>query len=229
MNVKIRAFRAIDDEETCRRYFQGHKQVLEDHGFTHLKTNTENWFYNPNVIVLVAENMETGELVGGVRLEKATRDYELPTVKALKKIDPKIIPFVEKYIDDGIAEGCGLWNAKSVSGKRVSVLLVRAATAVSTQIEITRLLAFLAKYTSYIILRMGFLRQTSLGFNGDYHYPNEYFIANVYLNEYIEDLRFARPEDRNKMMALRENLNLQIIEHEADAPIMVHYDLKIIK
>ncbi len=150
-------------------------------------------------------------------------------VKALKKIDPKILPFVEKYIGDGIAEGCGLWNAKSVSGKRISVLLVRAATAVSNQIDIQRLLAFLAKYTSYIILRMGFLRQTSLGFNGDYHYPNEYFIANVYLNEYLEDLRFARPEDRSKMFALRENHNLQLIEHEADAPIMVHYDLNIIK
>lgn len=227
--VKIRVFRAIDDEVSCIRYLDGHRKVLIEHGFSHFKTNSEDWFYNPHIYVLVAEDCSTGEYVGGVRLEIADDSYELPAQKAIKKIDPNIVSYIANHQKDGMAEGCGLWNSRSVSGKKISVLLVRAATAVSTQLNITKLIAFLASYTSYIINRMGFIAETSLGNNGDFQYPNEHFIARVYLNDHIFDLKNAAPADKARMEMLRDNPIITIDETESNSPITVHYNLKLKK
>ncbi len=225
--VNIRVFRAIDDEESCIRYLDGHRKVLIEHGFSHFKTNTQDWFYNPFIYVLVAEDCVTKEYVGGVRLEIADDSYELPTQKALRKIDPRIVDYIAHHQKDGLAEGCGLWNSRSASGRKISVLLVRAATVVSTQLKITKLIAFLATYTSYIIHRMGFLAETSLGDDGNFNYPTDQFIAKVYLNDHIFDLIHASESDRERMFMLRENPIITIDEMETNTPIRVHYNLKL--
>jgi hypothetical protein len=225
--VNIRVFRAIDDEESCIRYLEGHRKVLIEHGFSHFKTNTQDWFYNPNIYVLIAEDCTTHEYVGGVRLEIADDTYELPSQKALKKIDPRIVDYIALHQKDGLAEGCGLWNSKSVAGKKISVLLVRAATAVSTQLKITKLIAFLATYTSYIIYRMGFVAETSLGEEGTFNYPTDQFIAKVYLNDHIFDLKNASDSDKEIMLILRENPIITLDEMETNTPIRVHYNLKL--
>ena len=189
--VKIRVFRAIDDEESCKRYLDGHRKVLIEHGFSHFKTNTQDWFYNPHIYVLIAEDCATQEYVGGVRLEIADDSYELPTQKALKKIDPRIVDYIALHQKDGLAECCGLWNSKSYAGKKISVILVRAATAYCIHLGIKKLIAFLATYTAYISQRMGFLPVHCLGDNGDFKYPNDNFIARVHLIEDIKTLEKA--------------------------------------
>jgi hypothetical protein len=227
-NVIIRVFRAIDDEQSCIRYLEGHRKVLIEHGFSHFKTNTQDWFYNPYIYVLIAEDCATGDCVGGVRLEIADDSYELPAQKALKKIDPRIVDYISLHQKDGLAEGCGLWNSRSAAGKKISVLLVRAATAVSTQLKITKLIAFLATYTSYIIYRMGFISETSLGNEGIFNYPTDQFIAKVYLNDHIFDLKNASDRDKEIMLILRENPIITLDEMETNAPIRVHYNLKLV-
>lgn len=225
--IKIRAFRAIDDEASCIRFLEGHREVLMEHGFTHFKTNTQSWFYNPLVYVLVAEDLKTGEYLGGVRLEIADDSYELPCQMALKQMDPKIVDYIKFHQKDVLAEGCGLWNSKSVAGKRISVLLVRAAVVVAAQLKVTKIVAFLARYTSYIILRMGFKAETNLGNNGDFRYPTDQFIARVYLNSDLIGLKDASVEDRKRMKLLHANPNITLDELETNEPVRVHYSLKI--
>lgn len=198
-----------------------------EHGFSHFKTNTQSWFYNPLVFVLVAEDMKTGEFLGGVRLEIADDSYELPCQMALKQMDPKIIDYIKLHQKDVMAEGCGLWNSKSVAGKRISVLLVKAAIVVAVQLKITKLIAFLARYTSYIILRMGFKAETGLGNKGDFRYPTDEFIARVYMNDDLINLDNASEEDRKRIKLLQANPVIILDELETNEPVRVHYQLKI--
>lgn len=228
MNLKItiKAYRAIDDLDTCIRYLQGHRKVLEDHGFTHFKTNTEEWMYNPNVYVLVAEEKDTGILVGGIRVQIADYSTILPTERALGKIDPRVISYIRNRIPQGICELCGLWNAKEVAGKRVSVLLTRAAVAITTQLPVQIMFAFLARYTRYIIFRMGFHKVDELGNNGDFFYPNDKFIANIFLNEDLSQVSHAEKEDRIRILQLRNQPHQNFTESENGNLIDVLYDLK---
>ncbi len=225
--IKIKAFRAIDDEASCIKFLEGHREVLIEHGFSHFKTNTQAWFYNPLVYVLVAEDIHTGEYIGGVRLEIADDSYELPCEMALKQMDPKISDYIKLHQKDVMAEGCGLWNSKSVAGKRISVMLVKAAIVVAVQLKITKLIAFLARYTSYIILRMGFKSETGLGKNGDFNYPTDQFITRVYLNDDLINLKDASEEDRKRIMFLQANPIITLDELETNEPVRVHYELKI--
>lgn len=225
--IRIRAFKAIDDEASCLAYLEGHRKVLEEHGFTHFKTNTASWFYNPFVYVLVAEDLQTGEYVGGVRLEIADDSYELPTQLALKKIEPRIVDFIKKHQEDGLAECCGLWNAKSVAGKKISLLLVRASTALAARIHLTKLMAFLATYTEYISRRMGYAPVTCLGKDGDFNYPNEHFIARVHLIDDVNNLQNAATEDKSRINELIKNPDLQVLETEIPQGLQTVYNIAL--
>lgn len=222
-DVIIRAFRAIDDEASCIRYLEGHRRVLIEHGFSHFKTNTQDWFYNPNIYVLIAEDCRTNDCVGGVRLEIADDSYELPTQKALKKIEPRIVEYIALHQKDGLAECCGLWNSKSYAGKKISVLLVRAATAYCSKLGINKLLAFLASYTAYISQRMGYESVKTLGNNGDFNYPNDNFIARVHLIKDVNTLDYAAELDKERIVELRKTPNKLIEENETKTPLIVQY------
>ena len=54
-DIRIRAFRAIDDLETCLKFVSGHRRVLSIYGIENITTNTEDWMFNPGIFVVVVE------------------------------------------------------------------------------------------------------------------------------------------------------------------------------
>ena len=50
--LRIRAFRAVDDFESCMKFRLGHLGVLEAFGFK-LSSATEEWMFNPDTYVIV--------------------------------------------------------------------------------------------------------------------------------------------------------------------------------
>ena len=56
--LKIRAFKAVDDLESCKRFAEGHANVLRDYGVTKVTSSKNDWFFNPEVYVVLVETLD---------------------------------------------------------------------------------------------------------------------------------------------------------------------------
>ncbi len=54
-DVRLRAFRAVDDPEACRLFLEGHAHVLTSIGITKVTSSKNEWTTNPAAFVLILE------------------------------------------------------------------------------------------------------------------------------------------------------------------------------
>lgn len=232
--IRIRAFRAIDDIETCERYLEGHRRVLIDFKIAQITTNNSTWFYNPMIYVIVAESADGREVYGGTRIQVKEEQAMLPVEEALYKMDPAVLNWVQSYRPDGIGELCGLWSSRKVSGLGYSVLLTRAAIArasivVLDQLYLKAMLVLCGPYTVNLALSMGFVIEESIGDKGSFIYPRPDLLARVLIIKDMQFLNSANPKERNDILSLRQNLKQVRIEKGVKGNIEVEYDLQIFK
>jgi len=225
--IKFRAFHAPSDPETCQKYIEGHVKVLKDYGITNITSNNNEWVNWDFVYGIVAEDHE-GNLLGGIRAQLAHESQMLPVEKAIGKIDPNIHQSVKSYINEAVGELCALWNAKSVAGMGLSILLTRAGISIVNQIACKTLMGICADYTMGMFQRVGFVVDNSLGNKGEFVYPNENYIARVLGILNAKDLATAEAYDRERMLSLRNNPNQIFSEISPKGnSIEIDYSLKL--
>jgi len=222
----FRSFTATQEPETCEKYLDGHVQVLKDYGITNITTNNRQWMTLPNVHGIVAET-EEGEVVGGVRVHIADGVHPLPVEKAVGYMDPMVATIINQYFDEGTGELCGLWNAKSVAGIGISILLVRAGIAIVNQIRLASLFTICADYTLPMVRKVGFIVEDSLGKDGEFVYPNDSYIARVLRKMNAETLESAEEYDRNRIFDLRNNPTQLTRELGPKGEVEIDYQLLI--
>lgn len=224
--LKLRAFRAINEPETCERYYEGHMNVLSIFKVTKVTSAQKGWISNPASYVITAEDQETGEMVGGIRVHVVGGTQPLPVEEAVGSMDPHIYEMVETYGKLGAGELCGLWNARSVAGLGISVILTRAGVSIANQIRANTIFGICANFTLPMFKSVGYKLEKSLGNNGTFYYPKEDFIANALIMEAI-NLEDANPYDREIINSLRQFTKQTRIEEGPKGPIEISYDLKI--
>lgn len=228
--IKIRAFRAIDDHETCLKYISGHRHVLSIYGIENITTNTEDWIYNPAMFVIVVESLDGEKLYGGARVQAADGVTPLPIEEATGKMDPKIYDIVKYYSQFGAAELSGLWNSKEVAGFGIGSLFPsRVAIAIAEQIGIEVMFTLCSPTTVRFKSWIGGTELESIGNKGTFYYPNLDLIATALYTEDVINLPEGHPREKEKILYLRQNLN-HIAEEKSpfkDQLIKIHYDLKI--
>ena len=114
--AKIRAFRATDHFELCRKFIEGHKRVLEAVGVTEVTSSKDDWAYNPGAFVILVESDDGEKVLGGARVHAAGGNQPLPMEEAAGYMDPKVYDMVKSYSENGTGEVCGLWNSVEVAG-----------------------------------------------------------------------------------------------------------------
>jgi hypothetical protein len=229
-DIRIRAFRAIDDPETCLRFINGHRRVLSIYGIENITTNTEDWMFNPAIFVVVVESLDGQKLYGGSRLQCADGIHPLPIEEATGKLDPNIHGIVEEYAQFGAAELSGLWNSKEVAGLGVGSLFpTRVAIAIAEQVGVTNIFSLCSPTTVRFNEWMGSKILTSVGNNGTFYYPKLDLIATAVLLEDVNVLPAAHARERDKVMYLRNNPTCVVQEKSPfkNININVHYDLNI--
>lgn len=206
--IRLRAFRAIDDEASCLEYARGHRAVLEGFDLGNISTNNVTWAYNPHVYVIMAYQSETNELLGGIRIQIAGGGIPLPVEEAVAHFDPNVHALVDQYAKNGgTSELCGLWNSRTTAPNvGVTINLVIAGMALCNQLPITSIFTIVATYTLRIARRMGFQIETKLGNNGEFIYPNSNYIARV-LSMDPHTLEHTYGMFKNKIIDLRQNPN----------------------
>src|SRR6476660_4955029 len=107
--IRIRAFRAPEEPETCRKFIEGHRRVLSIYGIENITTNTDDWMFRRSIYVIVVETLDGSKLYGGVRIQIADGIHPLPIEEATGKMDPRIYEIVREHAKSGAAELSGLW------------------------------------------------------------------------------------------------------------------------
>ncbi len=228
--IRIRAFRATDDYNTCLKFFDGHKKVLENHGITNVISSNLDWAYKSSVFIVVVESIYENKLLGGVRLHVADGLTPLPIEEATSEMDPRIHMVVQDYAKYGTGELCGLWNSVEVAGYGIgSLFSIRASTVITEQIGIESLFFLCSPLTVRFNKWVGSRVITEIGNNGTFYYPKLDLLATAVILEDAINLKNAHPRERDKMMFLRENLSVISQEKSPfkNVEIKVHYDLKL--
>ncbi|RYE15174.1 MAG: hypothetical protein EOP34_04200 [Rickettsiales bacterium] len=226
--VKLRAFRAIDEPETCEYFVKGHEHVLKSIGVTKVTSSKNSWIENPAVFVLIVESLYGKKVYGGARIHVAGGSEPLPIEQATGSLDPKVFDLIFNYAQKGTGELCGLWNSREISGYGVgAIFLIRAAVAISQQIGITSLFALCAPYTINPVKSCGMELETSIGNKGTFYYPKLDLLATTMVLKDVISLVKADNDDRISIVKLRENLNAVRIEELRSRRIEIHYKIEI--
>lgn len=229
MKIKIKVVRAISSPEETKRYIEGHFKVLESYGVTKVTSADTSWVNNPNVFLLLVESADNPDLVlGGGRIQLKSEDFPLPLEGAILEKDDKILPFMEQFKGSNVAEYCGLWNSKLVSGYGIgSIYLIRIGVAIASFLNLKALLAFCSPYTVKNSQSVGFEIITALGNQGTYLYPKEGLIATIMQIKDVIHLPLADEIQRAKIFHLRENPFHQATEMSEKGLLEIQYDLNI--
>ncbi len=230
MHLKITAFRAVNQPQICARFIEQHRNVLRDYGITNITTNNEDWVNNPDVYCIVAVQENDNAIVGGVRVQIATQHSRLPVELAIGQMDAGIFELVKGLREKGgVAEICALWNAKTIAGMGISIVLVRAAIAITPQLKINSLLTICADYTLKTFQKVGFSIYDTLGSSGEFPYPNASYTARVLRMSDPGELAGAEMDDRERIFSLRREPHRRTAEQGAAGQIIIDYNLVIPK
>jgi hypothetical protein len=226
--VRLRAFRAIDEPETCALFIEGHTHVLTNIGVTKVSYSKNEWVHNPAAFVMVVESLDRKRIYGGARVHVSGGTEPLPIESATAGIDKGIYELVWKYAQHGTGELCGLWNSREIAGYGVgSIFLIRAAVAISYQIGIQSLFALCAPYTVKPVEEVGMQLESSIGNEGTFYYPKLDLVATTMLLKDVGLLSKAHEEDKNAIMKIRSNLNTVRVEELRGKQITIHYETQI--
>lgn len=204
--LTIRAFRAVDDHETCIRYLMEQIRVLEDIGVSNVIKPDVSWCTDPDVIVVIAEHTSLG-IVAGIRLHVAGSGQVLPMEDAVAKFDPSISPLLHDLLEHRTGEVAGLWNAQRFAGRGVPFLLFQSVVAIVSQLRITSLVTFVAEYVAPYAAQCGFRMMSELVDGGDYAYP----VPSIHTHAMVLDdpmvLSRAQDDVRRRILGLRVRPN----------------------
>ena len=226
MEVVIRAFKATEDPETCLKFIEGHKRLLELHfGIAKITSSETAWMHHDNTVVIVAESKDREKIYGGARVQVADGKLQLPIETAISKYDPRI----HELAYNGTSEICGLWNSIEVAGFGIgSIFMARVGVVVAMQLNVEKIFFLCAPVTVRIGKRIGGLIETSLGDKGNFFYPKDDFVATAMVINDSKTLVNADEKERKKIFELFENPEQsRITETGPKGELLVDYLLKV--
>lgn len=229
-DIRIRAFRATDDIESCRKFIEGHRRVLAIYGIENITTNTDMWMYNPAIFVIVVESLDGSKMFGGARVQAADGITPLPIEEATGEMDSRVYDVVKFYTQYGTGELSGLWNSKEVAGLGIgSFFPSRTAVVIAEQIGLSSMFSLCAPATVRFNKWIGSSVLSSVGNNGTFYYPKLDLLATACFLPDVEELMSAHVREREKMFYLRANPTCIVREKSPfkNLYINVHYDLTI--
>ncbi|MCU0422941.1 MAG: hypothetical protein MUC81_09040 [Bacteroidia bacterium] len=226
--VRLRAFRAVDDQHSCELFIEGHTRVLTSIGITKVTSSKHEWMNNPAAFVLIVESLDKSVVYGGARVHVSGGSQFLPIEEATAALDERIYALVKKYALHGTGEICGLWNSREIAGYGIgSIFLTRAAVAISSQIGLQSLFALCAPYTVSMAQQVGYEIETSVGNVGTFYYPKLDLVATSMILKDVNKLELAEEDDKKAIQTLRNNPDIVKTEVLRKKEIEIHYETRI--
>lgn len=218
----------MDDPESCRKFLKGHGDILSSIGVNKVTSNQETWVSNPGTYVLVVEDPETKEVLGGARVDTSHGNTKLPIAAATGYMDPKIHDFIANESEAGTGEICGLWNSRKVAGLGFgSLFLTRAAVTITSQIGVKSLFALCAPYTVATAESFGYRTIKELGNDGTFYYPKLDLLATAMLLPDTGTIEGGSDLEKERVFSLRQDPNQRFEEQSRRKMVDVQYQLDL--
>ncbi len=223
--IIIRAFRAIDDQEACYKFIEGHRRLLEIHfGVAKVTSSNTDWVKSESTIVIIVEDETGNKVYGGARVQMVDNKIPLPIEFALGHYDPKIFELVR----EGCCEICGMWNSMEVAGMGIgSLILCRVCVSITNQLPVDKVYVLCAPVTTRMGKRVGAVVEDRLGDKGIFFYPKDDFVATAMAIHDCDELNHADPNERINILELREHPDQIKIEKGPKGEFEVQYKLTI--
>lgn len=203
--------------------------MLRDYGVTKVTSAKNDWFYNDDVYVVMVESPDGKITYGGERLHIANKKHPLPIESAVGMVDAKIYDLVAKYVPQGTAELCGLWNSKAIAGHGISVLLTKIGVALAIKLQLESLFVLCAPYTVSMTQMCGFEIETSIGNQGTFYYPKLDLVATSLMIKDVKHIPQAWPEVRKEIFSFCEAEKLRTHESGSKGDLDVELNLTLNK
>jgi hypothetical protein len=223
-HIKIKCFHAFNSPEITKIYMSGQQDVLKEFNVTGITSAKNNTWENENTYIFIAEDVNTGEIGAGMRLDVADSSHKLPLEVALESLVPDLHERIHRF-DNIIAESCGWWTKKSFSERRIPKHLLCASIAVAHKLRIKVIVAFTHQHTFKIADSMGFTTAKTIGENsGQFYYPDKRYLSTVVeLNSHTLD---TVPEhEKEKILNLRNNPKQTLIIENKGYETIFDFDL----
>lgn len=227
-DIRIRAFRATEDPETCELFAKEHKRVLEDHGIMQVTSSNHEWITNSACFVIAVETLNGEKLLGGTRIQVANGLEPLPIEMATGGMDPKIFNIIKEKSINGVGEICGLWNSKEATGLGLGIYFsTQSAMAICQQIGLSSLFVLCAPYTVDTIKQFGGTEYSKIGNKGTFYYPKIDLLATTMYIEDLSSFKQTRADKQGRLMSLLKNPKQIRVEKvpKNDTIINIHYNL----
>jgi hypothetical protein len=219
--VRMRAFRAIDEPNTCEKFIKGHTEVLTSIGVTKVTSSKNGWAKNPAVFVIIVESPDGKKVYGGARVHVSGGSEPLPIEEATGKMDAGIY-------EHGTGEICGLWNSNELAGYGIGTpLLIRTLIAISSEIGLKSLFALCAPYTVKPVVNCGMVLVDSVGNNGTFYYPKLDLVATAMVLNDVTALSNAQEDDRLAIFQMRAHPGNLKINELKNKEISIDFQLNI--
>jgi len=226
--IRLRAFRAIDEPQTCALFIEGHTRVLTSIGITKVTSSKNQWSENPGAFVIVVESLNGKNIHGGARVHVSGGAKPLPIEEATSALDLSVPALIQRYAASGTGEVCGLWNSHELAGHGIgSPLLIRAGIAISSQIGLRSLFALCAPYTVKPVVNCGMVLEDSIGNKGTFYYPKLDLIATAMILKDVNELSSGQTEDKNAIFEMRSKPDDLILNNLKQKDILIEFKLRI--
>ncbi len=226
--VRLRAFRAVDEPLTCEKFIKGHADVLAGIGVVKVTSSKNSWAQNPAVFVIIVESLDGQKVYGGARVHVAGGSEPLPIEQATGAMDSTIYQVVWNFSKHGTGEICGLWNSNELAGYGIGTpLLIRALIAISSQIGLQSVFALCAPYTVQAVVNCGMVLLENVGNKGTFYYPKLDLLATAMILKDVEGLHGALDEDLFAINQMREYPDSLKVHELKKREIMMEFKLGI--
>ena len=228
-DLRLRAFRAVEDPETSDRFLRGHRRALAARGVRQVSSAKAGWTENPSVYAIVLECASTGRVLGGARVHLADGVHHLPVEEAVGPVDARIHDAVRDSMRFGAAELCGVWKtAADREGRLRGAVrsMALAQLALARGLGVRRGWGFAPEHTLAFWCSLGFRVDPSFGDGGAFAYPDDRFVSRVVVHDIGRLARVAGRDRRSIEDCLPRRGPRSIVRHGACAGLKV--DLSVL-
>jgi hypothetical protein len=148
--MHFQVVRAAQAPALARALVEGQRAALRRHGLDHIVSGE----VHPDAYLVAAE-LESGALAGGLRLEERTPDHHLPLERAVD-LPAGLLRKLEFRAAEGLMELCGVWVATPPAEPLLAERLVHLGFAVARARAMGHVVGFGAQHSLPLALRVGF-------------------------------------------------------------------------
>lgn len=177
--AEVRVFQPKTSPLLAKAFTEGQLGALDRHKVNKISSSASTWWNNPNVRGLVLIDIQTGELLGGVRIHIHSPAHPMPMMPVLKNIFPEGHAFIEASIKEPKAEISGIWRSPKAPKATLARLLTSKAIFVAKELGVKCLYGFAGHHSVSILEKEGFGYEDVLCQDQSIPYPDHRYQSKV--------------------------------------------------